>query len=385
MDRRLFPLVAAVFAVGTDAFVIAGLLPAIGADLDVTAAAAGQMITVYALAYAIAAPVLGALTASLDRRTVILAALLVFVVGNVATALAEDYAFAIATRILTGLGAALITPQASAIASSIAPPERRGRFLAVVMGGLSAATALGVPLGSLLGAADWRLTLWAVAGLGVLAAAGIAVLLPPLRTPSLGLAARLAPLGDKAILGIVATTGLVLAAAYVPFTYLGALAEEATGGSQALLTLILLAQGIGAFIGNHLAGRLSDRFGPERVMLVVQSAAVALLVLTPVALSGLAVAIGYSFVFGVVAWMVLVPQQYRLVSRHPESAIILIGLNSSALYGGIAFGGLVGGVALNWVPITTLGPVGAVIGLAGLAVTIAAIRAKAAVPQPAVQ
>jgi predicted MFS family arabinose efflux permease len=385
MDRRLFPLVAAVFAVGTDAFVIAGLLPAIGADLDVTAAAAGQMITVYALAYAVAAPVLGALTASLDRRTVILSALLVFVVGNVATALAEDYAFAIATRIVTGLGAALITPQASAIASSIAPPERRGRFLAVVMGGLSAATALGVPLGSLLGAADWRLTLWAVAGLGVLAAAGIAVLLPPLRTPSLGLAARLAPLGDKAILGIVATTGLVLAAAYVPFTYLGALAEEATGGSQELLTLILLAFGIGAFIGNHLAGRLSDRFGPERVMLVVQSAAVVLLFLTPVALSGLAVAVGYSFAFGVVAWMVLVPQQYRLVSRHPESAIILIGLNSSALYGGIAFGGLVGGVALNWIPITTLGPVGAVIGLAGLAVTIAAIRAKAAVPQSAVR
>ncbi|GAA2139051.1 MFS transporter [Glycomyces algeriensis] len=383
MDRRLIPLVAAAFAVGTDAFVITGLLPAISADLEVTTAAAGQLITVYALTYALAAPVLGALTAALDRRTVLLAALAVFVIGNAAFAVADDYAFAIAARIVTGLGAALITPQASAIAASIAPPERRGRYLAVVMGGLTAATALGVPLGSLLAAVDWQLTLWAVAGLGVLAAAGIAALLPSLTAPAAGLAARLAPLRDKAVLGIVTTTALVLASGYALYTYFGAAAEEATGGSQTLLTAILLAQGIGAVIGNHLAGRLTDRFGPARLMLIVQAVMVGLLGLAPFAFANLAAAIAISFAFGVVAWMAIVPQQHRLVSRHPEAAIVLIGLNSSALYAGIAFGGLVGGVSLNWLPVAALGPVGAVIGIAGLALTIAMVRAKTPAPQPA--
>ncbi|MDA1358948.1 MFS transporter [Glycomyces luteolus] len=383
MDRRLIPLVAAAFAVGTDAFVITALLPAIGADLNVTPAAAGQLITVYALTYALAAPVLGALTASLDRRTVLLAALAVFAVGNAAFAVADDYAFAIAARVVTGLGAALITPQASAIAASIAPPEKRGRFLAVVMGGLTAATALGVPLGSLLGAVDWQLTLWAVAGLGVLAAAGIAALLPPLTAPAAGLAARLAPLRDKGVLGIVATTGLVMAAGYALYTYFGAAAEEATGGSQGLLTLMLLAQGIGAVLGNQLAGRLTDRFGPERLMLVVQAAMIGLLAAAPLAFADLVAGTAMSFVFGVVGWMAIVPQQHRLISRHPQSAIVLIGLNSSALYGGIALGGLVGGLSLNWVPITALGPVGAVIGAAGLVLTIVMVRGKAAAPQPA--
>jgi MFS transporter, DHA1 family, inner membrane transport protein len=380
MDRRLIPLVAAAFAVGTDAFVITGLLPAISADLDVGTAAAGQLITVYALTYALAAPVLGALTAALDRRTVLLVALAVFIAGNAAMALAGDYGFAIAARIVTGLGAALITPQASAIAASIAPPEQRGRFLAVVMGGLTAATALGVPLGSLLGALDWHLTLWAVAVLGVLAAAGITALLPPLQAPAAGLAARLAPLRDKAVLGIVTTTGLVLASGYALYTYFGAAAETATGGSQALLTLILLAQGIGAVIGNHLAGRLTDRFGAERLMLTVQAVMIALLALSPLAFANLATGAVTAFAFGIVGWMAIVPQQHRLISRHPDSAIVLIGLNSSALYAGIALGGLIGGVSLNWVPTTALGPVGAVIGVAGLALTVAMVRSRRAVP-----
>jgi MFS transporter, DHA1 family, inner membrane transport protein len=383
MDRRLLPLAASAFAIGTDAFVIAGLLPEVGADLDVTTAAAGQLITVFSLTYALAAPVIGTLTSSFDRRKVILFGLAVFIAGNVVTAMADSFALALAARVVTGLGAATASPQGTAIAAAIAPPERRGRYLAVVTGGLTVASVLGVPLGTLIGAADWRLTLWTVAGLGVLAAIGIAVWLPPTSAPAISLAARLAPLRDRTALGILATTALVLAAGYTFNTYVGAILEKATGGSEALLTVVLFASGVGALVGNLLAGRLVDRLGPERLLLAAQIATTVLLVATPLAVHSLAVAIPFSAVFGAVGWMMIVPQQHRLVTRFPEAVSVLIGLNASALYGGMAIGGLIGGAALHWVPVTGLGLVGAVISLAGIVVTAAMIRAPKPVPSPA--
>lgn len=383
MDRRLLPLAASAFAIGTDAFVIAGLLPEVGADLDVTTAAAGQLITVFSLTYALAAPVIGTLTSSFDRRKVILFGLAVFIAGNVVTAMADSFALALAARVVTGLGAATASPQGTAIAAAIAPPERRGRYLAVVTGGLTVASVLGVPLGTLIGAADWRLTLWTVAGLGVLAAIGIAVWLPPTSAPAISLAARLAPLRDRTALGILATTALVLAAGYTFNTYVGAILEKATGGSEALLTVVLFASGVGALVGNLLAGRLVDRLGPERLLLAAQIATTVLLVATPLAVHSLAVAIPFSAVFGAVGWMMIVPQQHRLVTRFPEAVSVLIGLNASALYGGMAIGGLIGGAALHWVPVTGLGLVGAVISLAGIVVTAAMIRAPKPVRSPA--
>jgi len=382
MDRRLLPLAASAFAIGTDAFVIAGLLPEVGADLDVTTAAAGQLITLFALTYALAAPVLGALTSSFDRRKVILAGLAVFVIGNAVTALADSFALALAARVLTALGAATASPQGTAIAAAIAPPEKRGRYLAVVTGGLTLASALGVPLGTLIGAADWRLTLWTVAGLGVLAAIGIAVWLPATEAPAIGLAVRLAPLRDRAALGILATTLLVLASGYVFNTYVGAILDGATGGSEALLTIVLFASGVGALIGNLAAGRLVDRFGPERLILGAQIAYVLLLLATPVAARSLVLAVPFGVLFGIAGWMTIVPQQHRLISRFPAAAPVAIGLNVSALYTGMALGGFVGGLALNWTEPLGLGLVGAAVGLVGIAVTVAMMRAPKPAPVP---
>lgn len=144
--RPLLPLALATFAVGTDAFVMAGLLPAIAADLEVSVPAAGQLVTVFALTLAVAAPILSWLLSPLDRRKVLQLALIVFVVGNVATALSPSYPIALLARILTAAGAATITATASSAAVTITPPERRGRAMALVIGGLTLSTALGMPL-----------------------------------------------------------------------------------------------------------------------------------------------------------------------------------------------------------------------------------------------
>ncbi len=384
VTRQLLPLALATFAVGTDSYVIAGLLPAIAADLGVSTPAAGQLVTVFALTMAVSAPVFGALTGGLDRRTTLLIALGVFVVGNAVTALATGYGTAMAARVVTAVGAGVINSAASSTAAAIVPPERRGRALAFVLGGLTLATALGLPLGTLIGRADWQVTLWAVAGTGLVAAVGVAVGLPPVRLPAASLGDRLRPLvrGGRVPV-LLAVTTLAFLGTYTLYTYIAPALHDATDGDESLLTLVLLAWGVGVLAGNTAAGRLVDRRDPARVLTGALALAVLALALTPPATRALIPALVWAAVWGVAVGFVVVPQQHRLVALGPAAAPVLLGLNSSALYAGMALGGGLGGLVQEWFGLgpAGLGPVAA--GVAGVALlwhlaTSRAARTRAA-------
>ncbi|MFD7621841.1 MFS transporter [Streptomyces sp. NPDC059802] len=361
MLERLLPLAAATFAVGTDSYVIAGLLPSIAADLEVSTPAAGQLVTVFALTMALSAPVMGAFTSALDRRSALLIALTVFVVGNVVTALGTSYGVVMAARVVTAVGAGIINSAASSTAAAIAPPERRGRALAFVLGGLTSATALGLPLGTLIGRTDWHITLWAVAGIGLLAAVGIAVGLPGVRLPAASLPDRLRPLKQGRVPALLAVTSLAFLGTYTLYTYISPALRDATGGNESLLTLILLAWGVGILAGNITAGRLVDRHDSARVLTGALTLATLALVLTPLAIRALASTLVWAVVWGVAVGVIVVPQQHRLISLSPAAAPVLLGLNSSALYIGIALGGGLGGLAQEWLGLAPaeLGPVAA--------------------------
>ncbi|MEV6200067.1 MFS transporter [Streptomyces sp. NPDC051771] len=368
MLKRLLPLALATFAVGTDGYVIAGLLPSIAADLGVSTPAAGQLVTVFALTLALSAPVTGALTGGLDRRSALLVALGVFVVGNAVTALGTTYGVVMAARVVTAVGASAITAAASSTAAALAPPERRGRALAFVLGGLTLATALGMPLGTLVGGADWHLALWAVAGVGLLAALGIAVALPRVELPAASLADRMRPLGQGRVLGLLAVTTLALLGTYTLYTYIAPTLGDATGGSASLTTVVLLVLGCGTLAGNIAAGRLVDRHSPARVLTGTLAVAAVALALTPLAVRGLPSTLVWGAVWGVTVGIVVVPQQHRLIALAPASAPVLLGLNSSALYGGIALGGGLGGLAQDRFGLAPaeLGPVAAAVTVLAL-------------------
>ncbi|MER6513884.1 MFS transporter [Nonomuraea sp. NPDC001636] len=355
--RRLLPLALATFAVGTDSYVIAGLLPAIAADLRVSTPAAGQLVTVFALVMALSAPIMGALTGGLDRRTALLIALGVFVAGNAVTALGAGYEVVMIARVVTAVGAGMINSAASSTAGAIAPAERRGRALAFVLGGLTAATALGLPLGTLIGRADWRVTLWAVAGVGLVAAVGIAAGLPEVRLPAASLGERLRPLKEGRVVALLVVTTLVFLGAYTLYTYIGPVLREATGGSEPLFAAVLLAWGVGVLAGNLVAGRLVDRYDPAHVLTGPLAVAVVALALTPVATGTFVSTSAWAAVWGVALGVVVVPQQHRLIALGPAAAPVLLGLNSSAIYLGMALGGGLGGLAQEWfaVPPAALG------------------------------
>ncbi|MEQ4722498.1 MFS transporter [Nonomuraea sp. B19D2] len=158
----------------------------------------------------------------------LLLALGVFVAGNAATALGTTYTAVMTARVITAAGAGIIGSTAFSVAAAIAPPHRHGRALAFVMGGLTIATAVGLPLGTLIGRAGWRVTLWAVAGLGLVAGIGIAVGVPPVRSADVALGDRLAPLKQRWVIGVLAVSMITLAGIHTLYTYIGPALSKVT-------------------------------------------------------------------------------------------------------------------------------------------------------------
>jgi predicted MFS family arabinose efflux permease len=343
---RILVLATATFAIGTDSFVINGLLLAVARDLDVSRATAGQLVTAFSLTYALLSPVLAALTARASRNRVMLAGLGVFVLSNVLTALAPTYGVALCSRVVAGAAAALVTPNALAVGVSLVDESRRGRAVALVMGGMTVASAVGVPLGTWIGGADWRLTLWLVAAVGAAAWVGILVGVPTVVLPlPTRLRDRFAPLADRRVVAAVLTTTLTFAALFTTFTYIATVVEPVTGGNAGFLALLLWVAGVAGIAGNAVGGQLTDRIGARPVVLVglIGTVAVQAVLLAPPSVPiALVWAAG-----GAVIWLALVGQQHRVVSLAPQSAPVVLGLNSSALHLGTALGGAFGGLALG--------------------------------------
>ncbi len=192
MDRRLLALALGMFALGTDSFVVAGVLPRIAHEFGIGIGAAGQMTTVYSLSYALLAPLIATLAAGVARKRLILIGLAIFVIANLGTALAPSFGFALATRALAGLGASIFSPTATGSAAAIVPPERRGMALAVVLTGMTVSTAIGAPIGTLIGSfVSWHWTMVFVAALAALSGLGVLV---PMQHRIVGVEPALAPI-----------------------------------------------------------------------------------------------------------------------------------------------------------------------------------------------
>ncbi|MEU1204472.1 MFS transporter [Nocardia sp. NPDC005825] len=368
--RRTGILALGTFAVGTDSFILAGFLPDVAGTLDVSLAGAGLAVTVFAATYALGSPVLATLTARLARRTLLVSALLVLALANLGSALAPAFGILLATRIVAALGAAAFTPNAAAVASALVPPRARARALAVVVGGLTVATALGVPLGDLLAERmGWRSALIGVAVVCAVAAAGVAAWVPALPgNPVVPLATRLAVLRDRSVAAVLPLTVLGMGAAYTGYAYaVPALGALGIGASDTAWVLGLY--GVGAIAGNLSSGYATDRFGPVAVLtsgyalMAGSLGAMAVLASTGARLPVLVgvLALGW----GAATWCQTPAQQHRLIAAAPAESGLVVALNASCIYLGIGAGSVLGGVTLGH-GVTVMFGVAAALALAAL-------------------
>ncbi|MER7080749.1 MFS transporter, partial [Saccharopolyspora kobensis] len=257
----LYVLFLALLATATDEFIIAGVLRAIADDLRVSVAAAGQLVTVFAVVYAVGAPTLAVVCERFPRRAVMVGGLGVFVLSNAAAAVAPGYWWLLAARV----AAAVIASAAFATAGAGAPPQQQGRYLAVVTAGMTAALFTGVPLGTWLGGTmGWRATFWLIAAVGAIVMAGVLATAPKVSGGEIApLRERLAPLRDPGVLRLVLVTFLAASGGLIFYTYLAAYTREVAGDSTAALPFPLFVVGVAGLVGALLAGRVTDSWGPH--------------------------------------------------------------------------------------------------------------------------
>ena len=369
MEKRLLVLALGMFAIGTDGFVMAGVLPELANSFHVSISAAGQVTTAYALSYALLAPTVAAIAGNLPRKMLMLSGLTIFVAANLATAAAPSFGFAIAMRLVTGLGAAMFAPTASGAGVLLVPPERRGFALSVIIGGLTTATALGSPMGSLIGAlGDWRWTMIFVSSLGLVAFLGVTVFLSNIPTPpAVDLAKRLAPLRDSRVVLTLMTTLLSMGGFFTVYTYFSVVFDRAVGGSPLVFGALLVAWGVAGTFGNLFAGRLVDRLGARKVLLMVLTLAATDMASFAWTGANLGTAVVAIVIWGVFSWSVQAPQQSRLVSLQPTLAPVVLGLNNTGTYLGVTSAGIIGALGIQTIGAHNLGIVGAVLVLFALA------------------
>jgi predicted MFS family arabinose efflux permease len=370
---RLVWLTLGAFAIGTEGFMIAGLLPALARDLNVGLPAAGHLVTAFSLAYAIGAPVMAVLTARLERRRLLAVAMGSFTLANLLAALAPGYVGLLAARLLLALSAASFMPAASGYAAELGGPERRGRAMSMVTNGLTLAIIAGVPLGVLVGEGfGWRATFLGVGGLATFSLLGILARLPrqsAVATASLG--ERLALARRHEVLAVLATTVLTVAATFTVYTYLGVFLAGVAGLGPQALALVLLGFGLASAVGTRFGGIAADRWGARPI--VILAGGIALLAYLALSLAAaltpawtMPVLLPAILLWGLASWGVITAQQARLVELAPALAPVSLSLNSSAIYLGSAMGAAAGALVTADGAIARLGWVAAGFGLVAL-------------------
>lgn len=376
MSSRTYLLAAGAFAVGTSGYIVSGVLPAVSHDLNVSLATAGQLVTAFAIAYAVASPLLAAATGRWERRRLLVVALLVSALGNALGAIAPTYELLLATRVVSALGAAVFTPAATAVATILSPPERRGRAVALVFGGLTFALILGVPAGNLIGGSIGYHGVFALVALISLLGAvavqfGIPVIAPP---PAVGLRERFSVAGDRRVQMVLAMTVLACLAAFSVFTYIAPLLTETAGVHGTTISLLLFVYGLGGAIGNTLGGRAADRYGSRKPLLTVFSVFVVVLATLPLtAVTPVTAGIAL-FMWGMFTWSVNPPIQHWLIELSPANSGLALSLNASAIYLGVGLSGVFGGVIINSVGLLALAPIAAAVACLSLVMVVLATR-----------
>ncbi|MFE7215315.1 Cmx/CmrA family chloramphenicol efflux MFS transporter [Streptomyces sp. NPDC001698] len=375
MPLPLYLLALAVFAMGTSEFMLAGLVPDIASDLDVTVGTAGVLTSAFAIGMIVGAPLVAALARHWPRRSSLLGFILAFAAAHAVGAITMSFPVLFATRLVAALANAGFLAVALTAAATLVSPDKKGRALAVLLSGTTVATIAGVPGGSVLGTLlGWRATVWAVAALCLPAALGILKGIPSGRakeeaTGRPALRAELAQLTRPRLILVMLLGALVNAATFAGFTFLAPVVTDTAGLGELWIPVVLMLFGAGSFIGVTTAGRLSDQCpglviavgGP---LLLIGWPALAVLANEPVALFALA------FVQGALSFALGSTLITRVLYEAAGAPTMAGSYATAALNVGAAVGPLIAAMTLS-TAVGNLGPLWA----SGLLVAIALLIA----------
>jgi len=349
VPRVVAVLALSIFVLGTSEFMITGLLPEMARDLAVSIPATGYLISAFAIGMIVGAPLMAIVTLALPRRTTLVASLLVFVVGHVLAALASDYGVVLVARVVTALATATFWVVAAVVAVSMASEHLRARALAVLLSGLTVATVLGVPLGTVVGQQlGWRATFWAVAGLALLGLVGVLATVPRrtegTRRPVLR--DELAAFRRRRLWLALGTTALYQAGALSVVAYVAPLLTAVAGVPESWVPAVLFGYGLAALTGITVGGRLADAHPWATLFTALGAGAVIFAVLGLfAAVPGVAVV--SIVLLGGVAFLVAAPLNARVFQLAGAAPTLASAANTAAFNVGNTLGPVLGGLVIS--------------------------------------
>ena len=402
MHHRLWPLALGTFAIGFGSNVITGLLPSMSAELGVTLADVGRLLSFYGIAYAVSTPLVALFGERLPRRGLMLSALALFAAACVATAISSDYATLSALRALSAIAAGGFTPTATVLAARLAAPERRGRALATVFGGLTTAAVVAAPVGNILGPTiGYRGVYLITAGLAAVAFLAVLLLvarpgegshddagavdpigtfdpvdpadaIDPARASTAGTRRRGLP--SPLVMLVLMVSMVETIAAFTVQTYASPLLTAISSADGLSLSALLLGYGIAGVLGNVAGGRMADRLGAGRTLWLCFAGCTAALALLPLVGSTLPGAGAVFAVWGFLAWASNAPLQGMLIELAGRFEQLIVALNSSVIALGTAAGAIIGGAIIAGGPVLGLAYWGAAIMGVALVLVSALVR-----------
>jgi len=369
-------LTIAAFAIGLDTFVIIGALDVISRDLAISTGAAGWIISIYALCYAVFAPLNAWMFKAMSRRNVQILSVSIFIIGNLICAIAPNFLTLAAGRVISAYGAAMFTPAATALAAELLPPARKGFALSLIFGGMTVSQVAGVPATSWIAdAIGWRFSFGFVVIAGLLALIIFAPMMSgiPAKAPERGNGPTSKGF-SKTIYGILSVTLFIVVSEFIVYSYVSVFIIGSLLAGVPLLSAALFAYGFGAVTGNAACGVLTDRFGPYKVLIAAVGAQLILLVgLVAFGQHG-ALTVLIAFLWGNVSYMYLVPIQHRLLGLAGDRSKLVLAMNSSTTFAGIAVGAFFGGILVEISSVTSLAAASILIGLIGIGLAVAFMR-----------
>lgn len=372
----LYALTAGAFGIGTTEFVIMGLLMQVASDLHVSIAAAGLLISGYALGVFVGAPLLTAATSRMPRKAVLVALMVIFTLGNLACALAPNYTVLMVARVVTSLAHGTFFGVGAVVATGLVAEDRKASAISIMFTGLTVATLLGVPAGAWLGLHyGWRSTFWAVTAIGVVATAVIAALVPKDRGDGAPMAFReeiKAVARPQVLLGLLMTV-LGFGGMFTVYTYIQPLLTEIAGFAEAAVSPILLMFGVGMIVGNLLGGKLADRRLLPALLgtLIALTAVMGLMTFVLHSQWAMVLFVG---LLGAAAFATVSPLQLWVLQKATGAQSLASSLNIGAFNLGNAFGAWLGGVVIVHGPgLTALPWIAALVPFSAFLVALCAI------------
>lgn len=336
------------FALGMDAYIVAGLIPAMSMSFHKNASSIGQGVTVFTLFFAISAPVFSTLLAKYRVKNILMTALILFSLSNVLTSLAQTYEVYITSRAFAGLGAGIFSPIAVSTSSHLVSNHNKGKAIAFTVGGMSIGTVLGVPMGLKISELlSWRVSIFLIAIIGLFAIISISILLPNFKIMAPpNLKERFKLFTNFHVLRVILVTFCAAIASLGLYTYLADILKMYHRSDD--LTLYLTAWGLGGIVSSFSIGVMIDKFKNTNILMLIILMGLAMsFALIPMTIHLKWVSLLIFLLWGAMGWATQAPQQHILLKHHSSYGSASVALNSSINYLGSSVGAALGGLILN--------------------------------------